>query len=77
MISREQMFTSPACARRASEALSRTLGRRTSTVRDMCSSVYGGTSGRAQLEEIAPAFVFLASSYITGEILPVIGGYDN
>jgi NAD(P)-dependent dehydrogenase (short-subunit alcohol dehydrogenase family) len=35
----------------------------------------------AQPEEIAPAYVFLASahcsSYITGEILPVIGGYDN
>ena len=34
----------------------------------------------AQPEEIAPAFVFLASaqcsSYITGEILPVIGGYS-
>jgi NAD(P)-dependent dehydrogenase (short-subunit alcohol dehydrogenase family) len=34
----------------------------------------------AQPEEIAPAFLFLASpqcsSYITGEILPVIGGYD-
>jgi len=33
----------------------------------------------AQPEEIAPAYVFLASpqcsSYITGEILPVIGGY--
>jgi NAD(P)-dependent dehydrogenase (short-subunit alcohol dehydrogenase family) len=33
----------------------------------------------AQPEEIAPAFVFLAapscSSYITGEILPVLGGY--
>ncbi len=33
----------------------------------------------AQPEEIAPAFVFLAapacSSYITGEILPIIGGY--
>jgi len=33
----------------------------------------------AQPEEIAPAFVFLASpqmsSYVTGEILPVIGGY--
>jgi hypothetical protein len=35
----------------------------------------------AQPEEIAPAFVFLASpqcsSYITGEILPVIGGYGD
>jgi NAD(P)-dependent dehydrogenase (short-subunit alcohol dehydrogenase family) len=35
----------------------------------------------AQPEEIAPAFVFLASpqlsSYITGEILPVIGGYAS
>lgn len=35
----------------------------------------------AQPEEIAPAFVFLASaqcsSYITGEILPVIGGYTG
>jgi NAD(P)-dependent dehydrogenase (short-subunit alcohol dehydrogenase family) len=35
----------------------------------------------AQPEEIAPAFVFLASShcssYITGEILPVIGGYGK
>jgi NAD(P)-dependent dehydrogenase (short-subunit alcohol dehydrogenase family) len=34
----------------------------------------------AQPEEIAPAFVFLASpqcsSYITGEILPIIGGYS-
>jgi NAD(P)-dependent dehydrogenase (short-subunit alcohol dehydrogenase family) len=34
----------------------------------------------AQPEEIAPAFVFMAapacSSYITGEILPVIGGYS-
>jgi NAD(P)-dependent dehydrogenase (short-subunit alcohol dehydrogenase family) len=33
----------------------------------------------AQPEEVAPAFVFLASphcsSYITGEILPVVGGY--
>lgn len=33
----------------------------------------------AQPEEVAPAYVFLASShcssYITGEILPVIGGY--
>lgn len=35
----------------------------------------------AQPEEIAPAFVFLAapscSSYITGEILPIIGGYKG
>ena len=35
----------------------------------------------AQPEEIAPAFVFLASpqcsSYITGEILPVVGGYSG
>jgi len=35
----------------------------------------------AQPEEIAPAYVFLASphcsSYITGEILPVIGGYNS
>ena len=35
----------------------------------------------AQPEEIAPAFVFLAaptcSSYITGEILPIIGGYTG
>ncbi len=34
----------------------------------------------AQPEEIAPAYVFFAapscSSYITGEILPIIGGYD-
>lgn len=34
----------------------------------------------AQPEEIAPAFVFFAapscSSYITGEILPIIGGYS-
>lgn len=33
----------------------------------------------AQPEEIAPAFVFLASpqcsSYITGEVIPIIGGY--
>jgi NAD(P)-dependent dehydrogenase (short-subunit alcohol dehydrogenase family) len=35
----------------------------------------------AQPEEIAPAFVFLAapscSSYITGEIFPIIGGYSG
>ena len=35
----------------------------------------------AQPEEIAPAFVFLASpqcsSYISGEILPVVGGYSG
>ncbi len=35
----------------------------------------------AQPEEIAPAFVFMAapscSSYITGEILPIIGGYSG
>ena len=35
----------------------------------------------AQPEEIAPAYVFLASpqcsSYITGEILPIIGGYTG
>ena len=34
----------------------------------------------AQPEEISPAYVFLASpqcsSYITGEILPIIGGYN-
>jgi NAD(P)-dependent dehydrogenase (short-subunit alcohol dehydrogenase family) len=35
----------------------------------------------AQPEEIAPAYVFLASpqcsSYITGEILPIVGGYQG
>jgi NAD(P)-dependent dehydrogenase (short-subunit alcohol dehydrogenase family) len=35
----------------------------------------------AQPEEVAPAYLFLASpqmsSYITGEILPVIGGYED
>src|SRR4029079_6396008 len=35
----------------------------------------------AQPEEIAPAFVFLAApscaSYITGEVLPIIGGYSG
>jgi NAD(P)-dependent dehydrogenase (short-subunit alcohol dehydrogenase family) len=34
----------------------------------------------AQPEEIAPAFVFMAapscSSYITGEIFPIVGGYS-
>lgn len=34
----------------------------------------------AQPEEIAPAYVFLAApacaSYITGELLPIVGGYD-
>jgi NAD(P)-dependent dehydrogenase (short-subunit alcohol dehydrogenase family) len=43
----------------------------------------GGTPMKrpAQPEELAPAYVFLASpqtsSYITGEILPVIGGYSG
>ena len=35
----------------------------------------------AQPEEMAPAYVFLASpqcsSYITGEILPIIGGHGG
>jgi NAD(P)-dependent dehydrogenase (short-subunit alcohol dehydrogenase family) len=35
----------------------------------------------AQPEEIAPAYVFLASpqcsSYMTGEILPIVGGYTG
>jgi NAD(P)-dependent dehydrogenase (short-subunit alcohol dehydrogenase family) len=35
----------------------------------------------AQPEEIAPAFVFMAapscSSYLTGEVLPIIGGYSG
>ena len=35
----------------------------------------------AQPEEIAPAYVFLASaqmsSYITGEVLPIVGGYGS
>lgn len=45
---------------------------------------FGGETpmGRpAQPEEIAPAYVFLAaptcSSYITGEILPIVGGYSG
>ena len=47
-------------------------------------SKFGGNTPMkrpAQPEEIAPAFVFLAapscSSYITGEILPIIGGYSG
>jgi NAD(P)-dependent dehydrogenase (short-subunit alcohol dehydrogenase family) len=50
---------------------------------DMIAEFGGKTPMRrpAQPEEIAPAFVFLASpacsSYITGEILPVIGGYSG
>jgi NAD(P)-dependent dehydrogenase (short-subunit alcohol dehydrogenase family) len=40
-----------------------------------------GMKRPAQPEEIAPAFVFMAapscSSYITGEILPIIGGYTS
>ena len=35
----------------------------------------------AQPEEVAPAYLFLASAmmsgYITGEVLPVIGGYTD
>jgi NAD(P)-dependent dehydrogenase (short-subunit alcohol dehydrogenase family) len=35
----------------------------------------------AQPEELSPLYVFLASpvcsSYITGEIVPVIGGYQS
>lgn len=45
---------------------------------------FGADSGMkraAQPEEIAPAFVFMAapscSSYITGELLPIIGGYNE
>ena len=42
----------------------------------------GTVMGRpAQPEEIAPAYVFLASpqcsSFITGEVLPIIGGYGG
>lgn len=47
-------------------------------------SQFGATTAMkrpAQPEEIAPAYVFLASpqcsSYITGEILPIIGGYNG
>jgi NAD(P)-dependent dehydrogenase (short-subunit alcohol dehydrogenase family) len=35
----------------------------------------------AQPEELAPAYLYLASpmmsSYVTGEILPVLGGYEG
>jgi NAD(P)-dependent dehydrogenase (short-subunit alcohol dehydrogenase family) len=50
---------------------------------DRVSNFGGDTPMRrpAQPEEIAPAFVFLAapccSSYISGEILPIIGGYSG
>jgi NAD(P)-dependent dehydrogenase (short-subunit alcohol dehydrogenase family) len=47
-------------------------------------SQFGGDVGMkrpAQPEEVAPAYVFLAapscSSYITGEILPVLGGQSS
>jgi len=47
-------------------------------------STFGGDTPMkrpAQPEEVAPAYVFLAapscSSYITGEILPIIGGYSG
>jgi NAD(P)-dependent dehydrogenase (short-subunit alcohol dehydrogenase family) len=44
-------------------------------------SQQGKDAPMGQPEEIAPAFVFLAapscSSYITGEILPIIGGYSG
>jgi NAD(P)-dependent dehydrogenase (short-subunit alcohol dehydrogenase family) len=34
-----------------------------------------------QPEEIAPAFVFMAApscaSYLTGEVLPIVGGYGG
>jgi NAD(P)-dependent dehydrogenase (short-subunit alcohol dehydrogenase family) len=48
--------------------------------RDIAGFGAGTPMGRpAQPEEIAPAYVFLASphcaSYITGEILPIVGGY--
>ncbi len=42
-------------------------------------SKFGSKTPMAQPEEIAPAYVFLAaptcSSYITGELPPIIGGY--
>jgi len=42
---------------------------------------HSGMKRAAQPEEIAPAFVFMAapscSSYITGELLPIIGGYNE
>jgi NAD(P)-dependent dehydrogenase (short-subunit alcohol dehydrogenase family) len=35
----------------------------------------------AQPEEIAPAFVFLASpqcsGYVSGEVIPIVGGYSG
>ena len=47
-------------------------------------SQFGGDVGMkrpAQPEEVAPAYVFLAapscSSYITGEVLPVLGGQSG
>ena len=53
-------------------------------LRDVVVEKFGGgvpMKRPAQPEEIAPAFVFLAapscSSYITGEILPIIGGYSG
>jgi NAD(P)-dependent dehydrogenase (short-subunit alcohol dehydrogenase family) len=40
-----------------------------------------GMKRAAQPEEIAPAFVFMAApscaSYITGEVLPIVGGYSG
>lgn len=40
-----------------------------------------GMKRPAQPEEIAPSYVFLAapvcSSYITGEVLPVVGGSEG
>jgi len=49
------------------------MHRRSGLQRDVCDT--------AQLEEIAPAYVFLASaqcsSYIRGEVLPIIGGYSG
>jgi NAD(P)-dependent dehydrogenase (short-subunit alcohol dehydrogenase family) len=50
---------------------------------EMVKTFGSGTPMRraAQPEEIAPAYVFMAapvcSSYITGEVLPIIGGYNG